>query len=115
MREWSPPAQHALLLHLVERLEEKAHGDPVELWQVRKGERELRCVVYHLPSGIHVKVLKGEGFRRTQLCKIEPRSGRAFRKVAEGLNREWLEPQPDSEIITAYCFSYTTRLFVIWP
>jgi hypothetical protein len=82
MREWSLAAQHALLDHLASMIDQKAQADPVELWRVRKGERELRCVVHDLPSGIDVRLLEGVDFRRTQLCKIAPE--------VEKLSAEWL-------------------------
>lgn len=70
MREWSVAAQHAVLIHLASMVDQKAHAEPVELWRVRKGERELRCVVHYLPSGIDMRLMEGDGFRRTQLCKL---------------------------------------------
>jgi hypothetical protein len=50
MREWSLGAQQALLDHLASMIDQKAHADPVELWRVRKGERELRYVIHYLPT-----------------------------------------------------------------
>src|SRR5438094_861643 len=72
MREWSVAAQHALLQHLASMVEQKAEGETIELWRVRKGERELTCVAHYLPIGIDVRLLEGDDFRRTQLCKIAP-------------------------------------------
>ena len=37
------------------------------LWSVRKGERELRCVVRYLPTGLDVRLMKGDEFHRTEL------------------------------------------------
>ena len=39
----------------------------VELWVVRKGERELRCVVCYLPTGLDLRLMKGDDFHRTEL------------------------------------------------
>ena len=36
-------------------------------WSVRKGERELRCVVRYLPTGLDVRLMKGDEFHRTEL------------------------------------------------
>lgn len=38
----------------------------VELWRVRKEEWELRCVAVYLPSGIDVRLMEGDDFRRTR-------------------------------------------------
>jgi hypothetical protein len=58
--------------------------DQPELWRVRKGDRELRCVAHYLPSGIDVRLLEADGsFRRTQLCKMAPE--------VEKLSGEWLK------------------------
>ena len=35
-------------------------------------ERELRCVVIYLPSGIDVRLFEGADFRRTQLLHDGP-------------------------------------------
>lgn len=58
MRERCIAAKHALLDHLASIVEQKADGKPVELWRVRKGERELRCVVHYLPTGIDVRMIE---------------------------------------------------------
>jgi hypothetical protein len=83
MREWSVGAQHALLQHLASMVDQQATGDPEELWRVRKGERELRCVAHYLSSGIDVRLLEGDGFRRTQLCRDRP--------GVEKLSEDWLK------------------------
>jgi hypothetical protein len=80
---WSVAAQHALLDHLASMIDQKANSDPGELWLVRKGERELRCVLHYLPTGIDVRLLEGDDFRRTQLGKIGP--------AVEKLSGEWLK------------------------
>jgi hypothetical protein len=70
MREWSPDAQVAMLKWLGDVTQE--HPNPVnqvELWRVRKGERELRCLAVYLPTGIDVRLFEGDDFRRTQLVR----------------------------------------------
>ena len=73
MREWNLAAQIGLLGWLNDVLRETP--DPtneIELWRVRKGERELRCVAVYLPSGIDVRLFEGDDFRRTQLVRDSP-------------------------------------------
>jgi hypothetical protein len=70
MREWSPAAQLGLLGWLNDVLREEPHPvNEIELWRVRKGERELRCVVIYLPNGIDVRLIEGADFRRTQFVR----------------------------------------------
>ena len=73
MREWSPDAQMAMLKWLGDVTQE--HPNPtnqVELWRVRKGERELRCLAVYLSSGIDLRLFEGADFRRTQLVHDSP-------------------------------------------
>jgi hypothetical protein len=49
-----------------------SHPREVELWRVRKDSRELRCVAVYLASGIDLRLLEEEDFRRTQLLKDAP-------------------------------------------
>jgi hypothetical protein len=79
MGDWFVAAQHALLDHLASMIDQKAGGEPVELWRVRKGERDLCCVVHYVASGIDVRLMEGDDFR--QLCKIAP--------DVEKLSGEW--------------------------
>ena len=81
MREWPPAAQHALMAHLAMMLEQAPPVAVSELWRVEKGQRLLRCVVQYLPSGLDLRLLEGDGFRRTQLCKDAPDANR--------LSAEW--------------------------
>jgi hypothetical protein len=37
-----------------------------------KASRELRCIARYLPTGIDVRLMEGEDFRRTQLLKDGP-------------------------------------------
>src|SRR5688500_2467328 len=72
MREWSPAAQLGLLLHLASMHDQHETGEPFALWQVRKGEREVRCVAVYLPLGVDLRLFEGADFRRTQLCNDAP-------------------------------------------
>jgi hypothetical protein len=78
MREWSVGAQRTLLDHLTSMIDQKADSDLFELWRVRKPSVE-----HNLPTGIDVRLLEGDAFRRTQLCKIAPE--------VEKLSDQWLK------------------------
>lgn len=52
--------------------EAQAPAREVELWRLRKGDRELRCIACHLPSGIDLRLLEGEEFRRSELFQEAP-------------------------------------------
>ena len=54
------PAQRALLTRLQSMLDQKETAAPFELWHVRKGERQLRCVAVYLPTGIDLRLLEGD-------------------------------------------------------
>jgi len=61
---------------------------------VRKGERELSSVTRYLPTGIDVRLLEGEDFRRTKLC----RDALAVESLADAwraalIDRGWLPTQ----------------------
>jgi hypothetical protein len=47
---------------------EKRAARETALWQVRKGARELRCVAVSVPTGIDLRLIEGDDFRRTALC-----------------------------------------------
>lgn len=81
MRERTPAGQHMALLHLASMLEQKAGAEPVELWTVKKGDRELRCVAHYLPTGIDLRLMEGSDFRRTQLVRDAP--------TVESLSERW--------------------------
>ena len=71
MDEWSPQTRRTAAAPC----EYRAAGAPldtIELWRVRKGERELSCVTRDSPTGIDVRLLEGKDFRRTQLCRDAP-------------------------------------------
>lgn len=59
-REWSPDAHMAMLKWLSDVVHEQPNSTAeIELWRVRKGERELRCLAVYLPSGIDVRLFEG--------------------------------------------------------
>src|SRR5438094_951708 len=58
MRDWTQAAQRALIAWLADVI--SAPSNPVsavELWCVRKGLLELRCVSVYLPNGLDVRLL----------------------------------------------------------
>jgi hypothetical protein len=67
MRQWSPAAQEAALRWLASSTKEAGAVSEAELWTVAKGKRRLRCVVRHLPSGLDLRLMEGDDFRRTEL------------------------------------------------
>lgn len=81
MREYTVLAQHALLRHLSSAESLRAGEAGVELWRLRKGQRELVCVAVCLPVGVDVRALEDGDIRKTQLVKDGPQ--------AEILATEW--------------------------
>ena len=81
MRSWSAGAQDALLRHLASSMEQPPSAVVSELWRLTKSNRTLRCVVHYLSSGLDLRLLEGDGFRRTQLCKTA--------SEAETLSQGW--------------------------
>ena len=67
MDDWSPAAKDMLLLHLANTVAQISPADTIELWRVRKGTRDLRCIAKYLPTGIDLRLLEDNDFRRTQL------------------------------------------------
>jgi hypothetical protein len=67
MREWSPAAQEAALHWLRSASAKSPPVTELELWMVRKGSRELRCVARYLPTGIDLRLMQNQDFRRTEL------------------------------------------------
>jgi hypothetical protein len=99
MREWSAAAQMAMLKWLSDVVQEQPNPvNEIELWRVRKGERELRCVAVYLPIGIDVRLFEGTDFRRTQLTHDAPECESVSREWRKKLieERDWQEVSGDS-------------------
>jgi hypothetical protein len=77
----------------------RGHG--IELWTVRKGERELRSVTVYLPTGIDLRLFKGDDFQtHTTPARMRPLSLRVDADAALGLGRvdlTWGRVAPSSE------------------
>jgi hypothetical protein len=62
----------AILTWLAAAADETPAVRTVALWQVRKGPRELRCLAVYLATGIDLRLIEGNDFRRTALCPDAP-------------------------------------------
>ena len=71
-------------------IEQIAPADTIELSRVRKGKRELRCITKYLPTGIDLRLLEGDDFRRTQLCRDAPAVDDLSSAWQKGIGGEWL-------------------------
>jgi hypothetical protein len=58
----------------------------VELWRVRKGDRELLCIAVYLSTGIDVRLMEADGFRRTRLVRDAVECG-AVRRMATEIDK----------------------------
>jgi hypothetical protein len=81
MRAWPNATQNAILAHLATSHEHTPPQVLSELWRMAKGDRELRCVVQYLSSGIDVRLFEHDAMRRSQLCQDAPE--------ADAVSREW--------------------------
>jgi hypothetical protein len=88
MREWNSATQISLLHWLASIVEEQPNPRrETALWRVSKNGRELRCVAVYLSSGIDLRLLDGDDFRRTQLVKDAP----AVEELANGWRNALVE------------------------
>lgn len=82
LRDWDAEMQRAALQAFAHRVYDRPGERELELWRVRKDSRELRCLAVYMPTGIDLRLMEGEDFRRTQLLKDGP--------SVEALAMEWL-------------------------
>jgi hypothetical protein len=68
LRDSNAAAARALLDWLAKATGQKPTARKVALWRVCKGQRELRCVAVYLSTGIDLRLMEGDDFRRTRLC-----------------------------------------------
>jgi len=70
MPQYNPTTVRALLRHLDANLDTQAAiGVPARLWTASKNGRRLACDAFHLPTGIDLRLMEGEEFRRTHLSR----------------------------------------------
>jgi hypothetical protein len=81
MREWTTPAKAAILRHLAKAESLRPGAKHVELWRLKKGDRELLFFAVYLPVGVDLRVLEAGDMRKTQLVQDGPH--------AEALAAEW--------------------------
>jgi hypothetical protein len=77
------PSQQALLGSMANIAYTRPAERGVELWLVTRDGNELRCVAVYLPTGIDLRLLDADGFRRTQLLR--------FAQAVEARAQEWHE------------------------
>jgi hypothetical protein len=65
-----PPAMREGTLEWLETVTDEVPAvSEMELWTVAKGKRTLRCVARYLPTGIDLRLMERDDFRRTELHK----------------------------------------------
>ena len=69
MREWSDATQRATLVVFGNAVYRSPAARSSKLWRLVKGEHELRCIAVYMATGIDLRLIEGEDFRRTELLK----------------------------------------------
>ncbi|MGC4083665.1 MAG: hypothetical protein QM736_16545 [Vicinamibacterales bacterium] len=69
IREWNFATRRAMLAVLDEHLKTGAPARRIELWRMRKGEREVRCVAVYTSVGVDLRLLAPDGMVQTALCR----------------------------------------------
>ena len=73
--------QRAILGSLAHIVYRRLAQREIELWRATKNSPELRWIAVYLPTGIDLRLMQGEEFRRTQLLRDGP--------AAQELTEEW--------------------------
>jgi hypothetical protein len=81
IRGWNHATAIATLTWLDTVTRTRPRHRETELWRMRKGEREIRCVAVYLPTGIDVRLFVGNEMKRTRLMPDK--------YFAERLSAEW--------------------------
>ena len=90
MREWSAAAQASALRWLATCFARGEAQREIELWRVVKDTRELRCLARYLPTGIDLRLMQGQEFRRTELHRdADAATAKAAEWKAALLERGW--------------------------
>ena len=61
IRGWNPATRRAMIAGLDQGLLERHADREVELWRMRKGDREVRCVAVYVATGIDLQLLETTG------------------------------------------------------
>jgi hypothetical protein len=72
IRQWNAATRRAMLACIEQGLAEGRAAKDTELWRMRKGSRELRCVAVYIISGIDLRQYEGDEMRRTALFQDAP-------------------------------------------
>jgi hypothetical protein len=72
MIDWTPAQREAVLGFLATANDRPSVPPNIELWRVRKAERELSCVAVNFPHGVDLRLMEGAEFLRTSLFQDEP-------------------------------------------
>ncbi len=83
IREWNATTRRAFIARLDQALREKKADRQVELWRMRKDEREVLWVAVYTVVGLDLRLLEAGEMRRTQLCRDDP--------TPRGTARQWHE------------------------
>jgi hypothetical protein len=69
IREWNATTRRAMIAVLDQALKAEHTARQTELWRMRKGEREVRCVAVYTSVGVDLRLLEGEEMLRTVLFR----------------------------------------------
>ena len=69
IRAWDPTTAETRMLWLDIATAETARPREVELWRMRKDERELRCLAVCLPSGVDLRLFEASNLQQTHLLR----------------------------------------------
>lgn len=69
IRAWHPTARRAMVTALDHALRERQTAKVAELWRMRRGKREVRCVAVLTSAGVDLRLLEGQEMVRTQLFR----------------------------------------------
>jgi hypothetical protein len=81
IRDWNYATAVAMLTWLDTVTRTRPRHRETELWRMRKGAQECRCVAVYLPNGIDVRFFERDEMRRTRLVPDK--------WLAERLSAEW--------------------------
>jgi hypothetical protein len=89
IRDWNHATAVAMLTWLDTVTRTRPRHRETELWRMRKGARECRCVAVYLPTGIDLRLFVGDEMERTRLMPDK--------YFAERLSAEWASQLRDAK------------------